>query len=192
MTTQLTIQIASPSSCQFSAQTGVKKLICRWQASTRPAKTACKWLSDILQADSALNTPPSWLPKAQPAMPALEQGPQDTWAAIEDIWLRLTAHCAVKQRCQCGTHELIFVGLKTAALNGHVSQLRSLVSDVATYSWQTDEHRGQFVQFIEYQGVDLMLQVKPMAHIERWPDGEDMASQVKSLLLRLPRIGHPS
>ncbi len=104
--------------------------------------------------------------------------------AIEDIWLRLLAHCTVKLSCQQGIYELTFMGLKTAALDRDVSQLRTLVANHSTYAWQVEEHRGQFIDCMEYQGSDLILQVKPMSHIQRWTDGEEMACQVKSFMLR--------
>jgi hypothetical protein len=134
----------------------------------------------------------SLLSKAPVSRSASEQGPQDIWAGIEDIWLRLRAHCAVKLSCQQGIYELVFHGFKTAAMTGHVSQLRSLVPDLETYTWQVGGVRGQFIDFIEYKGSDLVLHVKPMSHIQRWLGGEDIASEVKSFLLRLQRMGQLS
>jgi hypothetical protein len=192
MTTLLTNPIERPSSCQLRTQTSGKKPVLRWYPSMQPVKTACKWRSDLLQADGDQVPPAPWVPRAHAVQPGSVQGPQDTWIDIEDMWLRLRAHCTLKLSCQCGIYELIFVGLETAPLNGQLSPLRQLASDLNTYAWQAGEHRGKFVQCIEYRGTDLMLQVKPVAHIERWPDGEDMASQVKSFMLRLPRMGQPS
>jgi len=111
--------------------------------------------------------------------------PLEALMAIEDIWLRLLAHFQVKLSCQQGNYELIFVGLKTAALDGHVSQPLLMVADLSTYVWHVQEHRGQFIECIEYQGSDLILQVQSMSHIQRWPAGEELACQVESFMLRL-------
>ncbi len=192
MTTLLTNPIELPSSCQLRTQTSGKKPVLRWSPSMQSVKTACKWHSDLLQADGGQDPPAPWVPRVHAVQPAAVQGPQDTWFAIEDMWLRLRAHSTVKLSCQCGIFELIFVGLETALMNGQLSPLRQVAADLNTYAWQVGEHRGKFVQCIEHRGTDLMVQVKPVAHIERWPDGEDMASQVKSFMLRLPRMGQPS
>jgi len=111
--------------------------------------------------------------------------PMAAWMAIEDLWLRLVSRFTVKLSCQHGIHELTFVGIKTATLEGHASRLLNLVADPNTYSWHVQEHRGQFIDGIDYQGSELILQLKPLTHIQRWPDGEQMACEVKSFMLRL-------
>lgn len=108
--------------------------------------------------------------------------------AIEDLWLRLLAHFTVKLSCQHDMYELAFVGIKTATLEGHASQLLTLVADPNTYGWNVLEHRGQFIDGIDYRGSDLILQVRPLSHIQRWPGGEQMACEVKSFMLRLQEL----
>lgn len=107
------------------------------------------------------------------------------WMAIEDLWLRLLAHFTVKMSCQHGMYELAFVGLKTVTLDSHASQLPTLAADLKTYAWHMDAHWGQFIDGIDYRGSDLILQLKPLSHIQRWPDGEQMACEIKSFMLRL-------
>lgn len=114
--------------------------------------------------------------------------PSEVWMAIEDLWLRLLVHGSAKLSCQQGIYKLVFVGLQPAALDDHAGQLLSLVGDRETYVWHVQGQRGQFIDDIECQGSDLILQLKPLTHIQRWHDGEQMACEVESFLLRLHEL----
>jgi hypothetical protein len=108
--------------------------------------------------------------------------PMDTWCAIEDLWTRLSAGMAMTVENDGDAFRVVLPGFERA---GDALELRRAVLDPDTYRWATQGGSGSFVGFVDYDGDDLVLQMPSMRQIERWPDGADLAWQVKGYLLRL-------
>lgn len=114
-----------------------------------------------------------------------EDGPLDIWITVEDAWLRLARTCPVTVMHQCGQFELVFANFKSVDRHERHQELLASIVDLNFYRWHFNGHSGNLVQFIDYLGKDLVLAITDLKTIQRWTDGEDLAGQVRSLLLRL-------
>lgn len=135
--------------------------------------------------------PGRWhLPATQPAEPEAhtsaviepcEVSPQDVWWRLEDLWLRLARHCAMRVEQDGANHSLVVTGFRQA-LGGELDELRSAVFDDASYHWQQEGEHGALVALIAYRGDDLVFMLTPTTRIEAWPDGTEVAAMVQGFL----------
>ena len=112
-----------------------------------------------------------------------EDGPLDIWITVEDAWLRLARTRPVTVMHRCGQLELVFANFKSADCHERHHEFIASIVDLNFYRWQFNGHGGNLVQFIDYRGNDLVLQITDLKTIQRWIDGEDLAGQVLSFLL---------
>ena len=131
----------------------------------------------------ALSTPsaPTKPPEPHTDLPA-GSSVQEVWWALEDLWLRLWALGLLRvERDRAGT-AIVLAGLRRPGIEG---ELRSAALDAQTYqAWQGGRW-WPFVRTLEYRGDDLVCELTPAEVIAGWPDGDDLAWQVRGLLARL-------
>lgn len=129
-------------------------------------------------------------PKHQASMPSrvlwaeAEQSPQDTWAAIEDLWLRLAQHLPVRVEVDRPGWRIVVCGLRLIE-DVQRAELCRAALDPGRYAWRWEGRSGAFVQLIVWTGDDLTFTVTSITTVVRWPQGEDLGWQVKGLLLQL-------
>lgn len=112
---------------------------------------------------------------------------EEVWWALEDLWLRLAACCAVSVEVQGDVYQLVLGGFRYAN-SGAVGALRPRVFDVETYTWRWASQRGEFVRLLEYRNDDLVCTLTPFRRIGAWAEGADLVCQVRALLVRLQRL----
>jgi hypothetical protein len=112
---------------------------------------------------------------------------EEVWWALEDLWLRLAACCAVSVEVQGDVYQLVLGGFRYA-ISGAVGALRPRVFDVETYTWRWASQRGEFVRLLEYRNDDLVCTLTPFRRIGAWAEGADLVCQVRALLVRLQRL----
>ena len=123
---------------------------------------------------------------------SIENGPQDCWWALEDLWSRLAMHCKITVEREADVHILVLYAFKQDwARQGPVGALRMTVMDPDTYAWHAAGVTGNFVQWLDYRGDDLLCRLTSLSRIESWPDGTELVWQVKAFLLRVQRIVVP-
>lgn len=145
----------------------------------------CLVLPDRGSCQSILELAP---PHARPlAARNLERPAQETWWAVEDLWLRLAMRTSVFVETE-GDHPCVVVTDLAQAFDGAIGQLRRYVLDAATYAWRTEGNRGGFVTQFGYRGDDLVLTLSTLRVIKTWPDGPDLIWQVTGLLWRLQQM----
>jgi hypothetical protein len=116
-----------------------------------------------------------------PAAP--DRSPLDVWPAVEDLWLRLAAVLSVQVDSDGPAWRLVVKGHRLAqAVQLQDLQPHALNADL--FAWRLEGRRGTFVQWVDHEGDDLVFVLTSLATIERWPQGDDLAWQVRSLLGR--------
>ncbi len=108
---------------------------------------------------------------------------QDVLWAMEDLLLRA---CALNPVVVEGQGEHLKIRLKD--MRGPRARLgdalRWALLDLDTYRWAVGGRSGSFVQLMQYEGNDLLLQITPTRTVRRWADGA-LTWQVQALLERL-------
>ncbi len=167
---------------------------CRASAATgglRRADGIAVWRGRPPNRAGRLRLPNRWhQPATQPAEPEAhtsvvtepcEVSPQDVWWRLEDLWLRLARHCAMRVEQEGANHSLVVGGFRHAQ-EGELDELRSAVFDDASYHWQQGGEHGALVALIAYRGDDLVFMLTPTTRIEAWPDGTEVAAMVQGFL----------
>lgn len=127
------------------------------------------------------------VPQAEPELQAL-------WSRAEDLWMKLALYVPVTVIEREGEDiQLIFHGLKQLADHPLVGPLRALALDTDQYQWWHDGQPWSLVQWINFAGTGLAVQLTSPLVIETWRigdfDGEALAWQVRAFVLRLRRQG---
>lgn len=119
---------------------------------------------------------------------SIETGAQDAWWRLEDLLARLAMHCAITvQNLEQGARPLLTVhGLK-ALTSPNLAELRRAALDSDSYQCWRNGRALAFVQTIDWQGDDLVLDFTPMKVLERWDEGPELLWQVRGFLARLQR-----
>jgi hypothetical protein len=137
-------------------------------------------------ADAAV---PAARPVANPALQGLDAvpTPQEVWWALEDLWLRLAelGLIAVEQ----GRDGVLIVvrGLRQAD-RSRTGELRSVALDAETYQSRCGGRMYAFVRTLSFRDDDLVCELTRAAAVQRWPEGEELASQVRGFVSRLAAI----
>lgn len=114
---------------------------------------------------------------------SIETQPQDVWWRVEDLLLRLVMHCPVTVHAPPEARVVVH-GLWKGT-EGVLGQLRQAALDADTFQCRHDGRWLAFVQTIDRDGEDVVLQFTPLKLIERWPLGPDLVWQVGGLLAQL-------
>jgi hypothetical protein len=108
---------------------------------------------------------------------------QDVLWAMEDLLLRACALNPVHVEGQ-GEERVI----RLTDVRGPRARLGDAVRwallDLDTYRWAVGGRSGSFVQLMQYESNDLLLQMTPTRTVRRWADGA-LTWQVQALLERL-------
>lgn len=113
-----------------------------------------------------------------------EQSPEDSWYAIEDLWLRLAQQFAIHAELDGTRWQVTAVGALALA-DGEAQALLCATLDPATYGWRVGTLQGSFALSIACDGDDLLVTMPSLSSIARWPGGEDLGWQLASFLSRL-------
>lgn len=156
-------------------------------------RTAIRMLRQM-PAGGATSLPPALVPfEAAPqtlgdgappdADSAVIASAQDVLWAMEDLLLRAAAlnPVQVEGQGECGSIRLHDVRGPRARL---ADAMRWALLDLETYRWAVGGRSGSFVQLMQYEGNDLLLQMTPTRTIRRWADGA-LTWQVHAMLERL-------
>jgi hypothetical protein len=108
---------------------------------------------------------------------------QDALWVMEDLLLRVVAHCGVAVESDGDCHAIRLLGFR-GRVNGALETLRWSVLDIERYRWRTSDQAGAFVHMMSYEGDDLVLKLTPMRHVRTWAD-RALVWQVLALLERL-------
>lgn len=112
---------------------------------------------------------------------------RDTWVRIDDL-LRRMAACVPLQLDSAATPAsgplLRMVGLRLKWQRG-LSELRTAVLDAETWQYRSSEQVYAFVQWLSYDGDDLLLQFAPLRFLETWDEELHLPTQVLALLQSL-------
>jgi hypothetical protein len=147
-----------------------------------------------MPAGGVTSLPPALVPFEAARQPLLDTAPpdadsavivsaQDVLWAMEDLLLRACALNPVRVEGQ--GEELV---IRLTDVRGPRARLgdamRWALLDLDTYRWAVGSRSGSFVQLMQYEANDLLLQVTPNRTVRRWADGA-LTWQVQALLERL-------
>lgn len=108
---------------------------------------------------------------------------QDVLWAMEDMLLRIAGHCPITVHSQSDHHRIRLGGLRH--LSDHRAfALRMALLDADRYRWCTGTRSGSFVNVIQYDGEDLVLDLAQPRQVRAWSDG-GLWYQMLALLDRL-------
>jgi hypothetical protein len=156
-------------------------------------RTAMRMLRQM-PAGGVASLPPALVPFEATPQPLLDAAPPDTDSAVivsaqdvlwamEDLLLRASALNPVRVEGQ-GEERAI----RLTDVRGQRARLgdsmRWALLDLDTYRWAVGGRSGSFVQFMQYECNDLLLQMTPTRTVRRWADGA-LTWQVQALLERL-------
>jgi hypothetical protein len=108
---------------------------------------------------------------------------QDVLWAMEDLLLRACALNPVGIEVQ-GEARVIRLTDVRGPRTRLGDSMRWALLDLDTYRWAVGGRSGSFVQLMQYEGNDLLLQITPNRTVRRWADGA-LTWQVQALLERL-------
>jgi T5orf172 domain len=108
---------------------------------------------------------------------------QDVLWAMEDLLLRACALNPVRVEGQGEDRVIRLTDVRGPRARLGDSMCWALL-DLDTYRWAVGSRSGSFVQLMQYEGGDLLLQVTPNRTVRRWADGA-LTWQVQALLERL-------
>ena len=156
-------------------------------------RTAMRMLRQM-PAGGVTSLPPVLVPFEAAPQPLLDAAPpdadsavlvsaQDVLWAMEDLLLRA---CALNPVSVGGQGEERVIRLTD--VRGPRARLgdsmRWALLDLDTYRWTAGGRSGLFVQLMQYESNDLLLQMTPNRTVRRWADGA-LTWQVQALLERL-------
>ena len=156
-------------------------------------RTAMRMLRQM-PAGGVTSLPPALVPFEAAPQPLLNAAPPDTDSAVivsaqdvlwamEDLLLRACALNPVHVEGH-GEHRAI----RVKDVRGPRARLgdatRWALLDLTTYRWAAGDRSGSFVQVMQYDGNDLLLQMTPARIVRRWADGA-LTWQVQALMERL-------
>jgi hypothetical protein len=156
-------------------------------------RTAMRMLRQM-PAGGVTSLPPALVPFEAAPQPLLDAAPADTDSAVivsaqdvlwamEDLLLRACALNPVRVEGQ-GEERVI----RLTDVRGPRARLgdaiRWALLDLDTYRWAVGGRSGSFVQLMQYESNDLLLQMTPTRTVRRWADGA-LTWQVQALLERL-------
>ncbi len=130
------------------------------------------------------------------------QDPQVVWQHIEDLLLRLVQHVPVQLLLEQAPR-VSFIGLRRAWPEGHgplgligardchLAKLRWVVMTAETYQFRRQGRLHSFLQWLDYEGDDLLLQFVNLDNLETWDAEVHLPTQVKALLQRLVLLSPP-
>jgi hypothetical protein len=108
---------------------------------------------------------------------------QDVLWAMEDMLLRIAGHCPITLHSQ-GDHHRIRLGGLRHLTDHRAFALRMALLDADRYRWSTGTRSGSFVNVIEYDGEDLLLELAQPRQVRAWSDS-GLWYQMLALLDRL-------
>lgn len=121
-----------------------------------------------------------------------DQSSQDTWYAIEDLFLRSAAGMHVHAELRDGRWHVTLHGI-FGRDDAEVRALAAVATDPGTFVWCEAGQRGSFVQAVLRQSNDLTVVLTSVGTITRWPQCADLGWQVNALMFRLRcRDGRPA
>jgi hypothetical protein len=147
-----------------------------------------------MPAGDVTSQPPALVPFEAAPQPLLDAATPDTDSAVivsaqdvlwamEDLLLRASALNPVRVEGQGEERVIRFTDIRgpRARLG---DSMRWALLDLDTYRWAVGSRSGSFVQLMQYEANDLLLQVTPNRTVRRWADGA-LTWQVQALLERL-------
>ena len=156
-------------------------------------RTAMRMLRQM-PAGGVTSLPPVLVPFEAAPQPLLDAAPpdadsavlvsaQDVLWAMEDLLLRACAlnPVGIEVQGEARVIRLTDVRGPRARLG---DSMRWALLDLDTYRWAVGGRSGSFVQLMQYEGNDLLLQITPNRTVRRWADGA-LTWQVQALLERL-------
>jgi hypothetical protein len=108
---------------------------------------------------------------------------QDVLWAVEDMLLRIAGFCPVNVHSQGDHHRVRVVGMRHLSAPSAYA-LRMAILDADRYRWSTGSRSGSFVNLIDYEGEDLVLDLAQPRQVLAWSDG-GLWYQMLALLDRL-------
>jgi hypothetical protein len=111
----------------------------------------------------------------------------DIWLRIEDLLRRIAHHVPMRLDPAQGPTAgplLRLVGIRLQ-WNGELSDLRTVVLDSETWQHRSPGAVHAFVQWLMYEGDDLLLQFVPLQRMDHWDPELHLPTQVLALLHRL-------
>jgi len=156
-------------------------------------RTAMRMLRQM-PAGGVASLPPALVPFEAAPQPLLDAAPahtdsavivsaQDVLWAMEDLLLRACALNPVSVEGQ-GEQRVIRLTDVRGPRARLGDSMRWALLDLDTYRWAAGGRSGSFVQLMQYESNDLLLQMTPNRTVRRWADGA-LTWQVQALLERL-------
>lgn len=147
---------------------------CRW---VRTRTVARPWLE--------LASPPKHMVVPSAVAPLLEQGPLDTWGAVQDLWRRLDVICPSTVFLQEDRFELDFENVDAEDWDEDSMALIDQAREPNSYRWRHEGQQGDLVQFTKMRGNDLLVSLTSIQRIARWPEGQEIVGLVRSYLTQI-------
>lgn len=113
-----------------------------------------------------------------------DQAPLDVWCETHDIWRRLAVFCPATVSIDEDRIELVFADAGANDWDQDALMLIDRAKSQQSYRWQQGAQKGDLVQFTRMQGNDLVISLTSMAQMTRWPEGQEIASLLRSYLIQ--------
>ena len=136
-----------------------------------------------VQPRPEFDSPPLTLVE-QSASALMEEGPLDTWSAVQDLWRRLGVICPVKVTIFDDGFELAFADALAQDWDLDSVDLIARVLDPHSYRWHQEGWQGDLAQCVEMHGNDLLILSTSLQQISRWPDGQEIVCLMKCYLMQ--------
>ena len=118
---------------------------------------------------------------------AEEREPQAVWWALEDLYLRLARIWPLTVN-HCDPNITVHGMQRCVAGSASQGELQAAALDPKRYQCDVDGRRRSFLRSIDVEGKNLLLQLTPLIVMERWPQGPELAQQVRGFLVRLEQL----
>lgn len=116
----------------------------------------------------------------------------EAMSAVEDLWLRLARHKAVRSAVLSDaptSTQLVLFRLHRDGGDSECYQLLAAASSLESYWWHQDAGRASLVSDILWQGETLVIELISRRQMRRWPEGEAAEWSMQSLLQRMRQLG---
>lgn len=112
----------------------------------------------------------------------------EVMSSVEDLWLRMARHPAIKCAVltgQEGHGRVLIFRVATESANPEVQEFMRLAASSMTYLWSEDGAKGNLVASIEWCAEALMIEIVPTHQIRQWPSGESTHWQMLAMMQRM-------
>jgi hypothetical protein len=116
----------------------------------------------------------------------------EVMGALEDLWLRMVRHPAIRLTVQSDTltgESMVLIRVAAQGLDREGCHLLGAASDMGSYRWSQSGSKGSLVSDVHWIGSTLVIELTPLHQMRRWPLGDALVPAMQALLQRVKHLG---